>query len=384
VTPALGDLLELLHGAERPFTTIAVTWRIWRHRERATEAWRSHIEQERRRGASISSPGLSTGEERPPEQVEYLRIWCDGDRVREQREGGDRDGSCAVRDGETWWMWDELSGVHTNAGDTSVGTSVGEETDDLLDPTRLLSSLRWEPVGRGEVAGRPTVTALARPRLRDPRHGRDSFALSSLGLGADHYRIEVDAEHGVLLEVAAVVAGEPFQVTSAAEISFDEPIDPGRFRFVVPEGEEVQDFADRFRHHRQLTVIEAQREAPFTVFVPARLPEDWTVDCFLLEPRTRPPTPWCVSLHYHSDDGHEQFSLTEHPAGDRPQQYATMELELREVDGTPLRVNDGRGQAQVIVERDGTFVFLMSDTVALDRLVTLATGLKPAPDSSAL
>jgi hypothetical protein len=84
-------------------------------------------------------------------------------------------------------------------------------------------------------------------------------------------------------------------------------------------------------------------------------------------------------------------SLSQTPASDRPSIYD----ELARGDGWEEINRDGSliqvtkpgatgSQVQAQVERDGTFVFLMSDTVALDRLVTLATGLKPAPDSSAL
>jgi hypothetical protein len=79
--------------------------------------------------------------------------------------------------------------------------------DDLLDPTRVLGRLRWEPIGRGEVAGRSTITALARPRPLQRRGGPDGFALHRLGLGAEEYRIEVDAERGILLEVVALRDG---------------------------------------------------------------------------------------------------------------------------------------------------------------------------------
>jgi hypothetical protein len=46
---------------------------------------------------------------------------------------------------------------------------------------------------------------------------------------------------------------------------------------------------------------------------------------------------------------------------------------------------DARGpQTQAHLERDGTFVFLMSETLNSDQLATLAAGLKPAPTSSSI
>jgi hypothetical protein len=43
--PELGALLKLLHGADAPFTTVQATYRIWRHDERAGEAFRAEIEE---------------------------------------------------------------------------------------------------------------------------------------------------------------------------------------------------------------------------------------------------------------------------------------------------------------------------------------------------
>jgi hypothetical protein len=41
-------------------------------------------------------------------------------------------------------------------------------------------------------------------------------------------------------------------------------------------------------------------------------------------------------------------------------------------------------QTQAHLERDGTFVFLMSETLNSDQLVTIAAGLKPAPSTSSI
>jgi hypothetical protein len=56
-------------------------------------------------------------------------------------------------------------------------------------------------------------------------------------------------------------------------------------------------------------------------------------------------------------------------------------------DGTMIRVTkrDALGpQTQAHLERDGTFVFLMSETLNSDQLVTIAAGLKPAPSTSSI
>jgi hypothetical protein len=132
---------------------------MWRHDERAAAASEAAVEQEKRRGAGISRFGLSSGSDKPAETETVLRIWRAGDRVREQREGGPRDGAYAVRDGELWWSWGARSGARSNQDDPKVGFSVGQEVAFMLDPTPLLGSLRFTPTGRGHVAGRDTLTA---------------------------------------------------------------------------------------------------------------------------------------------------------------------------------------------------------------------------------
>ena len=143
--------------------------------------------------------------------MEVLRVWRADDRAREEHEGGPQDGAYGVRDGELWWSWDERNGATSNQDDPKVGSGVGEALGFMLDPTPLLGSLTFAVVGRGRVAGRQTVTAAAVPRRRDPRRHPPSFELYELGGGADCYRLEVDAQRGVLLEVVALHDGELFR-----------------------------------------------------------------------------------------------------------------------------------------------------------------------------
>lgn len=160
----LGALLELLHRADTPFRTVQTTYRIWHHDQRAMEAFQAGIEEEKRRGAAISTYGPAGEASEPAEREELLRIWRSGDRVREEREDGSRDGFYGVRVGNLWWMWDQSSGAASNEDDSTVGSGVGEELSVMLDPTPLLGALRFRVLGRSQQAGRATITAEAVPR----------------------------------------------------------------------------------------------------------------------------------------------------------------------------------------------------------------------------
>ncbi len=384
----LGLLLALLHDAEHAFSCVHATWRVWRHEERLHQAFVADAEEQRERGASISIGSQRRDAGEPIESDETVRIWRDGDRFREEHSGGRRDGHYAVADGRLWWIWDERSGGYSNHDEPSVSSSVGQELAVLLDPTALLSVLRFRVTGRSEIAGRATITARATPRPPD-RHGGRALELYQLGGGAQEYELEVDTQRGVLLAAVAFRDGEPFHQITALEISFDEPIADAVFRFVAPEGQEI-----RTRHNdsrlRRVTLTEAQRDAPFTVLMPDRVPADWQVSCTLLESSRRPPSPPEVSLSYDSHDGHQSVSISQLGASDRAaHHYDTMvdgdEWETINVAESTIHVRPAEwGQAQAYLEREGTFVFLVSDNLTNEQLGSLAGRLVPAPLATSL
>jgi hypothetical protein len=379
----LGALLVLLHGADAPFRSVQVTYRVWRHDERLGRAFRADAEEQKRRGASISTISIGNGDPAPPEHEETVQIWRDGERFRVEHHGGQRDGYYAVTDGPHWWIWDERMGGRSNQDDPSVGSNVGQELQVLLNPTPLLSSLCFRVTGRSQVAGRATITARATPRPQDLRHGR-SFELHDLGTGAHRYELEVDDERGVLLAVTAIRDKEPFRAITTLAIGFDEPIPAETFQFEPPQGEEIQPTRDS--HRRQyVTLTEAQQRAPFTVLMPNRVPASWQVSCAFFEASQRPPSPAQVSLNYRSDDGHESISISQMAAADRASHHYENMVntdDWQEVTraGTSVKVRPaGWGQAQAHLECDGTFAFLVSDNLTSDQLATIAAGLRPAP-----
>jgi hypothetical protein len=304
----LGALLVLLHGADAPVDTVEVIYRLWRQRERAHAAFVADAEEQKRRGASITSYGPGTAEREPVESEETVRIWRAGERVRVEHHGGERDGYYAVIDGPLWWMWDERNGAHSNQDDPSVGSGIGEELQIMPNPVPLLSSLRFQPTG------------------------------SSV-------------------------------------------------RFEPPAGEQIQSRwgEERVEH---VTLVEAQQRAPFTVLMPDTAPANWQVQCRLIRPSERPPSPMQIGLIYHSTDGHESISLSQFPAGG-----SNPYRELGDGDGwetvtragIEMKTRPARWrQAQVELERDGTFVHLMSDNLTRDQVLTIAAGLRPAPSTSSI
>ena len=49
--------------------------------------------------------------------------------------------------------------------------------------------------------------------------------------------------------------------------------------------------------------------------MPNSVPANWQVQCRLIRPSERPPSPMQIGVIYTSTDGHESISLSQFPAG---------------------------------------------------------------------
>jgi len=381
----LSELLVLLHDAEEPFVSLRARYRVWRHRERAHAAF---LAQAKRRGSTTFGVHGGGGAPLDPESVELVDIWrvCP-DRARVAYSGGDRDGSVGVSVGERWWHFDQRVGATSNVEDPSIGSGTGAEFAAFLEPPRLLGALRFAPLGRGTRAGREVIVADAWPRLEPPRGRPPSFGLHELGAGGDRYRLEVDAERGLVLAAHAFADGEPFQVVEAVEFEVDRDIDADMFVFRPPEGEEIRRPGHRgeVRHHA--SIPEAQAAMPFTLLVPEHMPSTWTFDCTYSGPSDRPPSSPTVGINYRSDSGHESLNLILRPAGADPHRTDASDWREARAGEYTVRVH-GRGergpQSQLRLEHAGTSVLMLSDTLSGDQLIALAAMLVPAPAASHL
>jgi hypothetical protein len=360
--------------------SVEASYRVWHHTARAHEAFVADAERRERKG-SVHTYGTRGGVPEPDEQEETLRIWRQDVKVRLEQSGGQRDGYYAVAVPPLWWMWDERIGARSNEDDPSVGNHVGQELEIMLDPTPVLSCLRFRLTGSSQVAGRTAFSARGTLRPVDDRFG-GPMGLGALGGGGDYYELEVDQERGVLLAAAAFFKGEPFRALTALSIRFDEPLEPEVFSFEAPAGEKVESFRGGPRP-RPVTLAEAQRQTPFTVLMPDTVPVTWQVQCRLIEPRRAQSMQ--IGLSYHSTDGHESIHITQTPAGvsDRPgigneEDWETVTQGGREIKTRPATW----GQAQARFEDHGTYVNLMSDNLTRDQLVSIAAKMRPAPTAS--
>lgn len=373
----LGDLLELLHGARNRVSTLRGVVRTWQDVRVSGEAMARLTE----RGEVVTY--APSGPPEQPTRERVARVWlAPPDRVREEWQGADGE-RVGVKRGALWWSYDPVSGAVSNERQPEVGSGIGEELVRLLDPAPLIGLLDLPDLRRGRRAGRATVRARAIPRAGD-----FDAPLWRLGaMGADELQLDVDAERGTLLRVESRFEHQPLAISEFAEVAFDEPLADELFVFTPAPGVEVRDIAARSAILRDLTIEEAVALAPFTVWIPARLPSGWETDIWYAPENHHPPMAPHVHLHYRAADATHGLSIAESPAGEPRDAEA-------EGPGGPWRdvERDGRRlelrepveswhAAQVRMDLDGTRILIRSEDLPADALAELAAGLVPAPDA---
>jgi outer membrane lipoprotein-sorting protein len=321
---------------------------------------------------------VGRGTEPEPETSEHVvRVWLDGTRAREEREGLHAFPALAVRDGDRWWMYSPEHGASSNEADPDVGSGVGEAARHLLDPAFVVAVLHLRLAGAATAAGRDCIRLAGTPR-ETPDHG---FALHRFGFGADEVDLLVDRERGVLLRAEARFEGEPFSVAEVTEVAFDESFPPETFTFELPPGET---FGPVFSRPRHMTLAQAAATAPFTVLGPERVPEGWRLMAIYMPLEERPPMPASVNLLLHAEDASAQVNIRQTAAAyDEDDWFEWETVGEAEVAGEASPSGTAPGYARV--ERHGTRATLSSAELERSALVALAESLRPAsPEPPAL
>lgn len=380
-TSELGQLLELIHGARYRFETVRATIRRWHHPQRSAEAFARHIE-ESEGTLFVGLEGTPT-DSRPETEQAVCELWVDkpGRRVREEWQGRSGGFELGIRVGKRWWMYDRYTGAISNEDDLSHGSGVGQEFQHFFDPAPLLSALDLEPLGEERVAARAGVRARAIPRRWDEEQDPTDLFLHQLGIGADEWELVVDRERGVLLRSEARLGNASYDISEVIEIAFDEDFPDETFVFEPPAGESVRPVG--IHAVASVTIEEAAAQAPFRIFIPARLPGRWEMEVHFMKGEERPPIPPGVSIHYHTPDATHQFTLQEGPLADPdPLPNWTWSEQIREGERIQFWAPDDRHSrlpTRVRVERQGTTITIMSSDLELEALVQLADSLVPAP-----
>ena len=137
----------------------------------------------------------------------------------------------------------------------------------------------------------------------------------------------------------------------------------------------------------KLSLAEAQRRTSFTVWLPRDVACDWELECSYVAASENPRSGSSVHLDYRSAHTHERVIISQSPVENRGSVWDEVigsdPWEQITVDGITIyiggsdQISQG-GQAQAYLEREGTFVFLMSETLTRHQLVHIAAGLREA------
>jgi len=185
---------------------------------------------------------------------------------------------------------------------------------------------------------------------------------------------------GVVLRQASSFEGEEFFASEITEIAFDEELPDELFTFSVPPGETLRSaLTDR---GEWVSLEEAVRRTPFTVWAPSRVPEGFRLRVRLVPSFLADDTPGSVQLVYSPDDGAHHLSLNEVPAGTFGDADLYGDYEARWHEGLAYRVQQAGqeglwSQTAVLAERDEVSIGLTSD-LPVDTVLEIAASLVPA------
>lgn len=374
----LADLLELMHGARGRTRTVHATVRTWRHMHRMRQA------MERSDWVSYGP----VADEPEPEAVEHLaRVWlAPPDRAREEQEGPD--GSLVgVQNGDRWWRYDDHNGAMSNEGQPDSNSGIGDEYRWLIDAATVIGLLEFGEIARGERAGRPALHVHAVPRALVP--GEDGPLMRLGALGADELLLDVDAERGALLRIESRFEGGTLAIFEVLEIAFDEAFGDETFVFTPPPGEEVRSVDQQSMIQPGLTIEQAVARAPFTVWIPARVPAGWEAGIAFAAAMDRPPAAAHVFLHYRAPHAAHGYTITESPADSAPDTEAYGPArpdpwqELTR-GGRTMQVREPAEYwhlAQVELAIEDTRILIGSNDLTADALADVAAGLVRAPSA---
>jgi hypothetical protein len=362
----VSDLLALISRASDSFRTLRATIRCSRDEEQYMEAWDRHWERQSQEGGALSFVlvGDDGDEPSPATSAATIRLRIEQPaRFREEYEGAWGD-QLAVSDGQTLWRRVPRLGVLREDASEAAGSLFAPL---LIDPAPLLPGLELDLLGEAQQAGRRAHRVRGLP-TRVFWH--DLFGLAP---GADEYMLLIDAERGILLRAAALLDGD--------EVAFDEDLPPERFVLELAPGERIRTHEDLAEHiPEKVTLEEAVRRAPFTVWVP-QMRRGWRPEVRYGRPNEDYPTPETVYLHYFNEKK-GQLSIREMALEEK----RGRNWERVDREGQEYRVwhESRRARMPTLVRfhKEGTSIELESGDLDRDELFEIASSLKPATNPS--
>jgi hypothetical protein len=361
----LSEVVALLRRPEPRCRTLRVVGKEWRRHSVLHEAFMAATPP----GATVVTGVRTLAEPEPEAGEETWKWWSRApDRLKVEFVVGDETVTVWF-EGATWWSWSPSQGARTNEGRQNLqhGKGPGEV---LVSPGQAAKLLDFELLGAHSLLSRSGYRLLARPVARG------DLDLHALGAGADEYELVVDADCGFLLRSEAKFDGKPFKVLEMTEVAVDADFATSIFTPQAPGGapfEYVEPVCN-------VSLEELPLAVPFRVFVPGTAPaRPVLVQVHNAQPRMG--IPLSAVIFYSVPDpgsGHAIFWL--HESGEVGPVPSPPGEALTQVDDLTVVTDESMGhlRQKVLVERDGTYIRVESNSMAVDELIGLARSLVPA------
>jgi hypothetical protein len=279
-----------------------------------------------------------------------------------------------VIDGDRWWEKGLRYGPVTGQDEGIVrGKLELDHIAFMLDPSFFAGMDAQPVVGTDSVGGRAAL------RLKSPAPTEPAApiypGIGWAGFGPE-FELWIDAERGILLRTAERFRGRDYQVVELLNVEFDVPMTEEVFKLSLPPGQEFRRYLDV--SPQRLSLHEAVRRVPFTIFVPENPPAaagSWDGK-FVFEPEGV----W-LSLAYVDQQQIPQYRLdiTER-RGDLDDEEDLAGYETLEHDAQPMLVRSAQSRDgawhSLLLSREGTLISIDS---MLDRgtSIAIARSLKP-------
>jgi hypothetical protein len=283
-----------------------------------------------------------------------------------------------VVDGDRWWEKGLRFGPVTGQNEGIVkGKLELDHVAFMLDPSYFAGMDALSAVGLDSVAGRAALRVKSAARTEPAAPLYPGIGWASFG---PEFELWIDAERGILLRTAERFRGRDYQVVELRNVEFDVPMTEGVFKLSLPPGEEFRRYEDV--SPQRLTLDEAVRRVPFTIFVPENLPAaagSWDGKVLF-----EPEGVW-LSLSYVDQEQIPQYrlDLTER-RGALDDEEDLAGYETLEHDGQPMLVRSAQSRDgawhSLLLSREGTLISINS---MLDRetSIAVARSLKPLKGS---
>jgi hypothetical protein len=363
----LGDFLEVVYGPTDGFETVQASIQ-----ERVDERVLERVKNSREPKFGRKKPSVGRTS---PIDATNLNVWVAlPDKVRAETTRPCDNGvetSLEIVNGDRLWRIDHEG--HVEAGGPEHKRRHGITDVDRHFSRSLLrqffEGLDLQYLGEVRAADHDCI------RLRAVPRADSNLWPHWLPTGVDEYEFHAEPRRGAIFTIIARRGGDVFVTMEVIRAVFDQPLDESLFLFAPHGGEQIRP-VDTIRE--PITLEAAIQRMPFTVLVPARVPdpEHSDVEVMYFPPRMKAPHAH-LDFVYRGSDLYDRLWIKQSARFDP--ESDKFEWETLRYGDRDLNISDpGEGGTRIVsLEQHGTHVTIWSD-LDREKLLDLSSSLIPA------